>query len=256
MEKFCGNCGAKLNADVQFCPNCGRQIELSKRKSGEQSGAKAMTNRYRRRLLGLLGVGIAVILLSIGAIFMYKAGPVNNIAAVQSQDKPLVIGQKAAAKTNEERSSTKEQNLNQNQIQGQETYRTYRNGRFGYTIDYPGNFIQISSAGNGDGITFSSPDKQAVLSVYGGNNSTNTKGYYDLAIKKVKGELGYNILKDTWYVVTWKEDGRICYEKMFVGSTSHNGFTFSFPEEQKSQYDNLVINLERSFQRGDTNHSG
>lgn len=144
-----------------------------------------------------------------------------------------------------------------NVISSNPGYMTYQNGRFGYTIDYPSNFIIRSSAGNGDGITLASPDNQTTLSVYGGNNSgLNAKDYYNLTVKNIKGELGYNTLEDTWYVVTWRENGRIYYEKMIVGSASYNGFTFSCPEEQKSWYDSILTNVERFFRHGNINCPG
>lgn len=132
-------------------------------------------------------------------------------------------------------------------------YETYKNGRFGYSIDYPSNFVLVNSAANGDGIRLVSPDKEGILTVAGGNNVTmKIKDLYDLDIKHVKGETGYNVLENSYYVLTWKENEKINYEKMFVGTGSHNGFTFSYPEDQKSQYDDVITKLEASFQPGDT----
>lgn len=131
-------------------------------------------------------------------------------------------------------------------------YKTYNNYRFGYSIDYPGDFIRTMTAANGDGIEIASPDKQATLKVAGGNNGTlNIKDLYDLSVKGIKGELGYNILEESWFVLTWREDGRINYEKVFVEKGIHYGFTFSYPEDQKAQYDDLVTKIEASFGCGE-----
>jgi hypothetical protein len=132
-------------------------------------------------------------------------------------------------------------------------YKTYKNYRFGYSIDYPGDFIRSVTAGNGDGIELTSPDKKANLTVFGGNNSEeNIKEFYDSDIANIKGELGYTVLKSSWYAITWKGNGKINYEKMFVGLGSHNGFIISYPEDQKPQYDDIVTKLEASFKAGDT----
>lgn len=77
------------------------------------------------------------------------------------------------------------------------------------------------------------------------------KELYDLHIKHVSGELGYTVLKSSWYVLTWKENGKINYAKEIVEANYHYGYTFSYPEDQKAQYDDVVAKLEDSFQRGE-----
>ena len=70
--------------------------------------------------------------------------------------------------------------------------------------------------------------------------------------KNIKGVIGYNVIESDWYVLTWKEDGKLYYQKELVGSKAHNGFTFSFPESMRGQYEPVVEELERSFKRGNT----
>lgn len=130
-------------------------------------------------------------------------------------------------------------------------YKTYKNYRFGYSLDYPDDFIRTRAAANGDGIELASPDKRATLIVSGGGNGImKIKDFYDLHVKNIKGELGYNIIRSSWYVLTWKENGKINYAKEVVETNYHYGFTFSYPEDQKSQYDDVVERLEESFQGG------
>ena len=132
-------------------------------------------------------------------------------------------------------------------------YKNYTNARFGYSISYPADFEVAVDPANGDGMRFASPDKQAVLSVYGGNLLNRTASdLFETSKKSINGALGYNVLESDWFVLTWKENGKLYYKKELVGSKAHNGFTFSFPESMRGQYEPVVEELERSFKRGNT----
>ena len=132
-------------------------------------------------------------------------------------------------------------------------YKNYTNPRFGYSISYPADFEVAANPANGDGMRFASPDKQAVLSVYGGNLLNRTaQDMFEVSKKSIKGELGYNVLESDWFVLTWKENGTLYYKKDLVGSKAHNGFTFSFPESMRGQYEPVIEEIEKSFKRGNT----
>ena len=135
-------------------------------------------------------------------------------------------------------------------------YTTYTNGRFGFRIDYPQSFVIAHRPDNGDGVRLTSPDGQAELVAAGGNNSkTSLKEYFDIAAKDIGGEQTYRKIGKDWFVVSSKDKGRISYLKMFVGTHSHNSFWFTYPESKKTEYDAVVIKLEKSFKRGDTDHA-
>lgn len=132
------------------------------------------------------------------------------------------------------------------------TYQTYRNGRFGFRIDYPKSFVQKEPPANGDGLSFTSPDGKAELTASGGNNyGTNLTGYYSDAMREVDGELGYHAKGGTWFVLTWKRGDILVYRKVFVGAGSVNSFTFTFPESQKLEYEMIVTKVEKSFHHGE-----
>lgn len=135
-------------------------------------------------------------------------------------------------------------------------YTTYTNGRFGFKINYPQSFVSNRPPDNGDGIELKSPDGQALLTVSGGNNpDMSLQDYYDAEVEKFlekfKAEPEYKVIKDNWFVISWKVKGNIAYLKMFVGSRSHNMFLFIYPENKKAVYDEVTINLEKSFRPGD-----
>ena len=142
-------------------------------------------------------------------------------------------------------------------------YTTYSNGRFGYKIDYPKEFVRKTSSSNiANIILFASPDKKAVLIL----KADNTEGwtlmdcYNDVIKNSVLGNsILYQIIKDNLFVVTWTMDykGSVYknYTKVYGGKGSFNGFVFSYPEKEKDKYDEVVTNLEKSFVPGDIDRS-
>ena len=78
---------------------------------------------------------------------------------------------------------------------------------------------------------------------------------FDSAIKDVHGVLGYNKMEKSWFVVTWTNGDTMGYTKEFVGTGSQNAFTFTFPVEQRLQYDSIVTTIEKSFNPGDVESS-
>jgi len=87
-------------------------------------------------------------------------------------------------------------NFKSNNISG---FKTYVNGRFGFSILYPQNFVSNKPPANGDGLRFTSPDGNAALVAYGSNNANfSLQELYNMEIKNIKGELGYKDMGDNW----------------------------------------------------------
>lgn len=130
-------------------------------------------------------------------------------------------------------------------------YVRFINGRYGYSIDYPSSFSVAFLPANGDGAKFTLPDGSAELSVWGGHSAGWTLEEYYLqqrqSVRDNGGEIGYHSTGNDWFVVTWRQDGKIYYQKVFVTDQYHNGFMISYPEAQKEDYDVIVTNIERTF---------
>ncbi|WP_027938034.1 hypothetical protein [Anaeroarcus burkinensis] len=133
-----------------------------------------------------------------------------------------------------------------------EGYRQFINGRYAFTIDFPQEFTKVFLPANGDGGRFSLPDESAGVVVSGGHNTAKRtlEEYYLSILNRVKGQIGYTEKRDSWFVVTWKENGKIYYRKQFVSEEYQNSCTIWYPEEQKDNYDEVVSNIESSFTPG------
>lgn len=127
-------------------------------------------------------------------------------------------------------------------------YLTYENTRFGYSIDYPSYFIKGEEPVNNDGLIFTSPDSSAKLTVYGSNNVFfwTIEQAYENVLKEVKNP-SYHVLRESWFVVSWAENGKIYYRQTFLGEGSENTFIFEYPKAEAEYYDSMVSHIQASF---------
>lgn len=132
-------------------------------------------------------------------------------------------------------------------------YLHYANARYGYSIDYPDFFAKGAPPTNNDGRVFTSRDGRSSLAVYGSNNVMNEglRDAYGTLLREKGGAVGYKALGGNWFVVSWRESGKIFYQKVYHGPGSSNGFILSYPQSQRHRFDPIVARLAGSFRPGD-----
>ena len=95
------------------------------------------------------------------------------------------------------------------------SYKTYKNARFLFSIDYPANFTVGNMPENGDGRRFSG--KNAELVVSGNWVLEDVHGdieNYFRKVKEWKHKVTYERLSKNWFVLSgYNEEGEIFYEK-------------------------------------------
>ena len=128
-------------------------------------------------------------------------------------------------------------------------YETYRNAKFGFTIDFPKSFVHTARpTNNGDGIVLASRDGRALFIAIGGPNSgKSVSQWYDAAIENGHGKLGYRVMGGTWFVATWTQGKNLEYLKIFVDRDSENSFTLIYPADEEAVYADVVTRIEKSF---------
>jgi hypothetical protein len=83
-----------------------------------------------------------------------------------------------------------------------------------------------------------------------------TQSYYENELSQLQDkEVKYKARGDSWVVVSWLDNGKINYEKMYIGSGSENGFIFSYPESQADYYNPIAAYISNSFTPGDLSAS-
>lgn len=137
----------------------------------------------------------------------------------------------------------------------QERWATYRNDRFGTTIDYPARFRPGRPPDNNDGLSFTAPDG-ATLSVWGSLNVME----HDVASLEAflrenaeKGEtITYRAAGKNWLVLSGTRDGRVFYKRHLfsAGNEIVNAFEISYPAALAAAYDPIVARISKSLRAG------
>lgn len=130
----------------------------------------------------------------------------------------------------------------------QEQYLLYGNDRFGFSIEYPSDFVVKLVPDNDDGRIFSSKDGSAELTVSGINNilNENAKDDFDNLVKE-HSNASYKHQERNWFVVSWGDGDKIVYEKEVVGRKVINRFIIKYPLSEKKKYDTIITHLNSSF---------
>ncbi|MGH6768601.1 MAG: hypothetical protein ACRECO_06215 [Xanthobacteraceae bacterium] len=136
-----------------------------------------------------------------------------------------------------------------------QTWRTYRNARFGTTIEHPDTFRPGRPPQNGAGLGFTAADT-AAFSVWGSHNSLD----HDLAglEKFIRDEttpgkrITYDARGRNWFVLAGIHGDNTFYERYLLshGGKIVNGFTMQYPTRLKAPYDPLVTRMSKSFRAG------
>ena len=136
-----------------------------------------------------------------------------------------------------------------------QSWKTYRNARFGTTIEYPDQFRGGRPPENGGGLAFSSSDG-AKFVVYGSHNAlehdlagleTDTLEGRDAGERITYQDRGAN-----WFVISGTRGNDEFYERYLLshGGKIVNGFVMTYPARLRTAYDPIVTRMSRSFRAG------
>jgi len=136
-----------------------------------------------------------------------------------------------------------------------QAWKTYRNARFGTTIDHPDRFRGGRPPENGGGLAFTSSDG-AKFVVYGSHNALE----HDLAgleaftmeDREAGERITYRDRGANWFVISGTKGGDEFYERHLLshGGKIVNGFVMTYPARLRSAYDPIVTRMSRSFRAG------
>lgn len=205
----------------------------------QRPDANTGVGRSSMPVWGWLTLGAAVLVI----IMLVWQGPVHQ---------PTPAAPPAAQVTGSQNSSPAKSDENSQRGLPAVDYKYYTNSRYGYSAQYPANFVLGAQSQNGDGIRLNAPDGKASLIMYGSNNSRHVtaRNEYERLLAQKSGKLGYKAYGETWFVVTWEENGRLYYHKAFVDKGSINVFEICFAKAQKDYYDDVVTHIEANFKAG------
>ena len=137
----------------------------------------------------------------------------------------------------------------------QEGWSTYRNARFGTTIEYPARFRPGRPPDNNDGLSFTAADG-ASLSVWGSLNVAE----HDIAALEAflrdnagAGEsITYRAAGGNWLVLSGTRGEHVFYKRYALSHRNEivNAFEISYPAGLAARYDAVVARISRSLRPG------
>jgi hypothetical protein len=134
----------------------------------------------------------------------------------------------------------------------QQTWRTYTNVRFQYSICYPAELLRPQGeAENNDGQKFLGNDGAQLL-VFGSNNALNQslKERLQETSARLSGKSGkvtYQVLKPKWFVVSGVKGSTIFYTKVFFNHEQFKSFELSYHQSSAATYQPLINRFSACF---------
>ncbi len=133
-------------------------------------------------------------------------------------------------------------------------YKTYVNGRYGFSIDYPDYLIPQGEAANGDGQVFLSKDGEAELRVYARAciddwDTTPTEFLKKAETEKVKEGrvISYRAKGKGFAVVSGTKGKQIYYDKLLTTGNWCTFFQWNYAASNKEKYDEATRLIANSF---------
>lgn len=138
-----------------------------------------------------------------------------------------------------------------------ESWTSYRNERFGFTLSYPSSvFVPGKAFEGGGGQVFVSNDQRAKVVVSGAINDEGftPSAYRRTILKEFAGyeEIDYSPQGKTWFVLSGYRGDAIYYQKVMFSCAGKviNALSITFPRVEKKFYEGLVEKMEDNFKPG------
>ncbi len=136
-------------------------------------------------------------------------------------------------------------------------WEAYTNARFGYTVDVPEEFLVGEAPENNDGRTFTAPDGQGSVAVYGSFNalehtpeSLQQELRKDFLAPGGRARVTYEATGKSWCVLSGiTADGAIFYQRGRFSSDKETliAVFFVYPETQKDAWDPVVERMGKTL---------
>lgn len=278
---YCSNCGAQNKAQANYCTACGKQMDTADR---------SRKNRKGSRFKKWLGWSMVVLLLIAGSsyFFLRQEGQVLGFK-ISKESQPHTFAKTSHLKQKDTFGLSKEQMetpdlafMDEDQwktciesgvyseeeclaadeyyayeVEELSAFQTYTNDRFGFQIDYPGDFNVSPPPENGDGME--AEDDSASFVVYGSHMTVGGKSASELdSIDQVYTEdlssleethdVSYHTVKDNWYAISYVDGETIVYKKAILGDDFIAEFILEYPENNKEEYEAIVNQMIESFE--------
>jgi hypothetical protein len=138
----------------------------------------------------------------------------------------------------------------------QAVWKTYRNDRFGTTIEYPSDkFRSLRPPDNNDGLAFEAADGGRFTVSAGRNINDDTLAQVEasyLTDREPGEKITYRDRGPNWFVLSGTRGGTIFYERHLLSHRNEllNNFDITYPARLKAAYDPIVARMSKSLRAG------
>lgn len=133
----------------------------------------------------------------------------------------------------------------------------YKNGRFGFQIDYPGGLFHEKPTPNREsGSVWETSDGVArLIATAAPNESGETLESYRTFVMQqsyADAKFDYTPAKSTWFVLSGTKGDTIFYERIYFVCQGRfiYGWQINYPAAQRKKYDAIVEAIHRSYKVG------
>ena len=141
------------------------------------------------------------------------------------------------------------------------SFDTYCNARFGYCVDFPKGLIYPQpESENGDGRVFKNRKGEAILTVFGRNNSDSEFGHISLeqqfyddlhGAEEENGNkervINYQKLGNNFFVISGLKKGKVFYQKTIIKDEAFAFAILEYNESEKMIFDKISDRIFKSF---------
>jgi hypothetical protein len=133
-------------------------------------------------------------------------------------------------------------------------WKSYVNERFGAAADVPADYQAGEAPENDDGLTFTSPEGDAEILIWGALATVNEESFADYAKRLVSYDhddgwtIGYSTGKNDWFAFSGSKADRIFYEKIIQACNGEiaNHVRIEYPAVHKVEFDAMVTHVAKS----------
>lgn len=142
--------------------------------------------------------------------------------------------------------------------EAESSFQTYRNARFGYSVEVPSDFRKGEAPANNDGRVFYDRLSEGILSVFGMYNAleASPESYAaerEADWKGLNGNVTYRAMRKGGFVLSGTVDGEIFYERALFSDDRETIATLlvRYPESEKERFGAFVTRASRSLRFAD-----
>ena len=135
--------------------------------------------------------------------------------------------------------------------QDSHVWKTYTNDRFGFSVCYPSDLLQLEAApDNNDGQTFTGSNR-AKFAAWGSWNATDqTLADSAREDEKSLGQVTYKAIRESFYVISGRKGDQIFYKRTALANGKFSAVQLTYPAADSALWNAISARVSQCFNPG------